>query len=96
VIGTAPIVILAAFRSPATALALALAFAAYEVVEGGVLRPRLERRTMRLGRFLTVLGAFGGLELYGLGGALLAVLALAGLIALADEVSAADTERVLA
>jgi predicted PurR-regulated permease PerM len=96
VIGTAPIVILAAFRSPATALALALAFAAYEVVEGGVLRPRLERRTMRLGRFLTVLGAFGGLELYGLGGALLAVLALAGLVALADEVSAADTERVLA
>jgi predicted PurR-regulated permease PerM len=95
VIGTAPIVILAAFRSPATALVLTLAFAAYEVVEGGVLRPRLERRTMRLGRFLTVLGAFGGLELYGLGGALLAVLALAGLVALADEVSAADTERVL-
>jgi predicted PurR-regulated permease PerM len=85
VIGTGPVVILAAFRSGTVALVLLAAFVAYEIVEGALLRPRLERATMRLGRFLTALGAFGGLELYGLGGALLAVLALAGLLALAEE-----------
>ncbi|MBA2326160.1 MAG: hypothetical protein H0V95_05885, partial [Actinobacteria bacterium] len=53
------------------------------------LRPRLERRTMRLGRFLTVLAAFGGLELYGIGGALLAILAVAGLVALTEELTPA-------
>jgi len=88
-IGVAPIVILAAFRSSTTALVLAGAFVAYEIVEGAVLRPRLERSTMRLGRFLTVLAAFGGLELYGIGGALVAILAVAGLAALADELAPA-------
>lgn len=88
-IGVAPIVILAAFGSPATALVLGGVFVAYEVMEGAWLRPRLERRAMRLGRFLTVVAAFGGLELYGIAGALLAVLAVAGLVALADELAPA-------
>jgi len=88
-IGVAPIVTLAAFRSPTTALVLAGAFVVYEILEGALLRPRLERRTMRLGRFLTVLAAFGGLELYGIGGALLAILAVAGLVALTEELTPA-------
>jgi predicted PurR-regulated permease PerM len=88
-IGVAPIVALAAFRSWTTAFLLIGAFVVYEIVEGGFLRPRLERRTMRLGRFLTVLAAFGGLELYGIGGALLAILAVAGLVALTEELTSA-------
>jgi predicted PurR-regulated permease PerM len=88
-IGVAPIVVLAAFSSPTTALVLVGAFVAYEILEGAFLRPRLERRTLRLGRFLTVLAAFGGLELYGIGGALLAILAVAGLVALAEELTPA-------
>jgi predicted PurR-regulated permease PerM len=88
-IGVAPIVALAAFSSPTTALVLVGAFVAYEILEGAFLRPRLERHTMRLGRFLTVLAAFGGLELYGIGGALLAILAVAGLVALTEELTPA-------
>jgi predicted PurR-regulated permease PerM len=88
-IGVAPIVILAAFSSWSTALVLIGAFFVFEIVEGAFLRPRLERRTMRLGRFLTVVAAFGGLELYGLGGALLAILAVAGLVALVEELTPA-------
>jgi predicted PurR-regulated permease PerM len=88
-IGVAPVVILAAFGSPATAVALGGAFIVFELLEAMLLRPRLERHTMKLGRFLTVLAAFGGLELYGIGGALLAVLAVAGLVALAEELAPA-------
>ena len=88
-IGVAPIVILAAFSSWTTAIVLIGVFVVYEIVEGALLRPRLERRTLRLGRFLTVLAAFGGLELYGLGGALLAILALAGAMALLEELTPA-------
>jgi predicted PurR-regulated permease PerM len=89
-IGVAPIVVLAAFGSPITAIVLAVAFLAYEILEVAVLQRRLERRTMRLGPFLTVVAAFGGLELYGIAGALLMVLAVAGLIALADELAPAS------
>ena len=89
-IGAAPIVILAAFDSWTTAFWLAAAFVVFEIVEAAFLRPRLERRTMRLGRFLTVLAAFGGLELYGIGGALLAILAVAGLVALTEELTLAE------
>jgi predicted PurR-regulated permease PerM len=89
VVGVAPIVVLAAFGSPWTALVLLAVFVAYEVLEGAFLRPRLEGATMHLGRFLTVLAAFGGLELYGIAGALLAVLAVAGLVTLADELAPA-------
>jgi predicted PurR-regulated permease PerM len=88
-IGVIPIVALAAFGSPITALLIGAAFVGYEVLEVMVLQGRIEARTMRLGRFLTVVAAFGGLELYGLAGALLAVLAMAGLVALVDELAPA-------
>ncbi len=88
-IGVVPIVVLAAFGSPITAVLLALEFLAFEVLEVMVLQRELEARTMRVGRFLTVVAAFGGLELYGLAGALLAVLAMAALVALVDELAPA-------
>jgi predicted PurR-regulated permease PerM len=77
VVGTTPIVVLAGAGSVRTAIVLAIVFVAYEIVESFVLRRMLERRTLRLGGFLTALAAFGGLELYGLSGALLGVLAAA-------------------
>jgi predicted PurR-regulated permease PerM len=77
VIGTAPIVVLAGAHSARTAIVLAVLFVAYEVVESFVLRRWLERRTLRLGGFLTALAAFGGLEFYGLAGALIGVLGAA-------------------
>ena len=77
VVGGLPIVSLGAVASPGRGVALAAAFAAYEVVEIVFLQRPLERRTLRLGPFLTAAGGFAGLELYGLGGALLMTLALA-------------------
>ena len=88
-IGTSPIVVFAAFDSGTTAVVLGLAFLAYEIAENLVFTRWVERRTMHLGRFLTVFGAFAGLELYGLGGALLAVLALAGMVATIEELAPA-------
>lgn len=44
---------------------------------------------MRVGPFLTAAGAFAGLELYGLGGALLSVLAIALVVAALDELAPA-------
>jgi predicted PurR-regulated permease PerM len=85
VIGALPIVILAGVVDPARGLVLLALFVGYQAFEYLVLQRRLERRTVKLGPFLTTAGGFAGLELYGLSGALLAVLALAiGAVAL-DE-----------
>lgn len=88
VIGGLPIVILAAAVSTGNALWLLLAFAAYEVVETLLLQRWVERRSVRVGPFLTVMAGLGGLELYGVGGALIALLAVTLLVALLDEVAA--------
>jgi predicted PurR-regulated permease PerM len=86
VIGGAPIVALAVVAHPWHGAAVAAAIVAYQVVEDFVLQPRLERATMRLGPFLTVAAGFLGLELRGLPGALIAVLAVATVVAALDEV----------
>lgn len=87
VVGALPIVILAAATSPTEALVLALAFAAYQAVETLVLQRWVERRSVRVGPFLTVAAGFGGLELYGVGGALVALLAATLVVALVDELA---------
>ena len=93
VIGAVPIVLLGGIGDPGRGVVLALAFIAYEVVETLLVQRRLERRSVRLGPFLTAAAAFAGLELYGLGGALLAIvtaaLAVAALAELAPPEEAA-------
>ena len=89
VLGALPIVVLGGIGNPDRGLALALVFVVHEVVETFLLQRRLERRTVRVGPFLTAAGAFAGLELYGLGGALLAVLAIAMGVAALDELAPA-------
>jgi predicted PurR-regulated permease PerM len=87
-VGGLPIIVLASILDPWRGVAVLAAFVAYQVFEDVVLQKRLERRTVKLGPFLTAAGGFAGLELYGLTGALLAVLGLAiGAVAL-DESSA--------
>ena len=88
VIGGLPIVILAAATSPTNALLLLGAFLVYEVVETLVLQRWVEQRSIRVGPFLTVVAGVGGLELYGVGGALVALLAVTLLVALLDELAA--------
>lgn len=77
VVGALPIVALGALESPSRGVALAGAFVGYQLVETLVFQRRVERATVRVGPFLTVVGGFAGLELYGVGGSLLAVLGLA-------------------
>jgi predicted PurR-regulated permease PerM len=86
-VGAAPIVVLAAVMNPWRGVVLAVVFVAYQVVEDLVMQPRLERSTLRLGPFLTVAAGFAGLELRGLAGALIAVLAVATVVAALDELA---------
>jgi predicted PurR-regulated permease PerM len=94
VIGALPIVVLGALEKPLYGVLLSLAFIAIQVFEDLVWQPRLERRTLTLGPFLTVVSGLVGLELRGLPGALLAVLGMAVVMAvlddLAPDVAAAD------
>lgn len=84
-IGAVPIVLLAGVLDPARGVVLLVAFVGYQAFEYLVLQRPLERRTVRLGPFLTTAGGFAGLELYGLTGALLAILALAIGAVILDE-----------
>jgi predicted PurR-regulated permease PerM len=63
---------------------VALLFVAIGIAEY-VLNGYVERETVEVGSFLVVLGAFGGLELYGLTGALLGILGIVVLVAILDE-----------
>ncbi len=87
VIGASPIIVLAAVMEPWRGAVLAAVFLAYQLFEDLALQPHVERRTMRLGPFLTVAAGFAGLELRGLTGALIAVLFVATVVAALDEVA---------
>ena len=87
VVGALPIILLAAVVSPVRAGLLVVAFATWQVVEQLVLQRPIERRTVRVGPFLTVALGMAGLELYGIAGALLAVLAAAIALVVVDEVA---------
>jgi predicted PurR-regulated permease PerM len=79
-VGWAPLVLLAWVQSPGAAWGVFAAFVLYQAVESLVVRRYLERATLRFGRFLPIVSAFAGLELYGVGGALMALLAMAILV----------------
>ena len=72
VIGALPVAVLAAASSPARGLFVFAFFLLYEVAEALVLQRRIERSTVHVGPFLTVVSGSIGLELYGIGGALFA------------------------
>jgi predicted PurR-regulated permease PerM len=84
-IGALPIVVFAAVLDPTKGVVIALAFVAYQSVEYLLLQRRLEARTARLGPFLTTAAGFAGVELYGLAGALLAMLAVCIAVVVLDE-----------
>jgi predicted PurR-regulated permease PerM len=87
VIGALPIVALAAASSGNRALGLVLVFVAYQVVENVVVQRSVERSTVRVGPFVTLAAALVGVELSGVAGALLAVLAAALVMSAADELA---------
>jgi predicted PurR-regulated permease PerM len=92
-IGAAPIVGLAAINSPQRGLGLALVFIAYQVFEWLGLQRWIERRTVHVGPFVTVVAGFAGLELYGVGGALVVLLGVTLGLAALDELAPPEDDR---
>lgn len=86
-VGALPIVAIAAAQEPLHGVAAAAFFVVYQIVEGTLAQRQIERRTMRLGPFLTTLAGAAGLELYGLGGALGLTLAVALVVAVLNELA---------
>jgi putative heme transporter len=73
-IGALPVVLLALILgSTERGIAVLAVFVLYHVLEGFVLQPRLEARSIHVGAFLTIVGGVVGVELYGIGGGLLAI-----------------------
>ena len=91
-VGALPIVAIAAAQEPWQGASAAAFFVAYQVAEDLLAQRQIDRRTMRLGPFLTTLAGAAGLELYGLGGALVLTLALALVVATLEEVAALREE----
>ena len=85
-IGALPIILLALVFSWQRAVVVALIFVAYQVFESLVLQRKVERDSLHLGPFLTVAAGLIGIELYGLGGGLLALLLVCLAVGVADEV----------
>jgi predicted PurR-regulated permease PerM len=88
-VGALPIVGLAAVSSSTDAIWLALLFIAYQLAENIFVERRVEAQTVHVGPFLTLAAGLVGLELAGVPGALLSVLAATIAIAVADEVAPA-------
>jgi len=86
-IGALPIVVLAATSSGERSLALIVVFVIYQAVENLVVQRSVERSTVRVGPFITIAAALVGLELSGVAGALLAVLAATIVMTAADELA---------
>ena len=86
-IGALPIVLLALILgSVQRGTEVAVLFLAYLVFETLVLQRRVELRSMRVGPFLTIVAGVIGVELYGLGGGLLAITLLSFASALMAEI----------
>lgn len=91
-VGALPIVAIAAAQEPWHGAAAAAFFVAYQIAEDTLAQRRIDRRTVRLGPFLTTLAGVAGLEFYGLGGAFVLTLALALAVAALAEIGALRTE----
>jgi predicted PurR-regulated permease PerM len=95
-IGAVPIVAFAAADSTTTAVLVGLAFVAMGIGEWFAARA-IQRRTVRVGSFLTALAMFAGLELYGFTGAVLLLLLVILGVAVVSEIGPDEVaESVLA
>jgi predicted PurR-regulated permease PerM len=87
VVGALPIVAFAAASSGERALTVAAAFVAYQVVENVLVQRNVERSTVKVGPFVTLAAGLVGLELSGVAGALIAVLAATMAVSATDELA---------
>ena len=74
ILGAAPIVLLAAtLGSVDRGIKVAVVLVGYAVLEALVIQRWVERRSLRLGPFITIFAGLVGVEMYGAGGALLII-----------------------
>jgi predicted PurR-regulated permease PerM len=95
-IGSLPILLLAFGLEPDSAwtLVLALAFIAWQVLDVAVMRRLVTSRSIRVGPAVTVLVAMLGLDLYGIGGALVGFAYSVFVVAVVDELAPTDEHAV--
>lgn len=91
-VGALPIVALAAATSADRALVVGLVFVAYQLMENLAVQRRVEAATLRVGPFLTLVAGLVGLELSGVAGALLCVLAVTVAVAVAVDLAPPEDE----
>jgi predicted PurR-regulated permease PerM len=86
VVGALPLVLLAAATSPAWQTTIvAVVLVGWQVLETNYLQKRVEQRSLHIGPFVTLAVAMVGLELYGIGGALISLVLAVVAMATADE-----------
>lgn len=95
IIGALPVVIFAGSQTMSRAIAVTLAFVAIGIADMLINR-WLHRRSVDPGSFLIVLAGFAGLELYGLSGALLFILAVIFAVSIIGELGPEEVAEVLA
>lgn len=92
VLGALPLVLLAGATSAAWETAIVAAvLLGWQVFETLYLQAQVERRSLHVGPFITIAIGMIGIELYGIGGALIALVAAVVLAATADEIVNADS-----
>jgi len=95
-VGSLPIVLLALGLEPSSPrfVVLLVGFVGYQVFEGFVIQPQLDRRSIRIGPVLPLLVAMVAFELYGLGGALYGIAAAVLVATVLDELAPTDADAV--
>jgi predicted PurR-regulated permease PerM len=92
--GSVPVLLLSAASQSATiTVLLAVALVAVQVGSTIALHTVVEPRTLRVGPAVIVIGALVGSDLYGIGGALVSILAGIVLVAVIDAMSRGDGRR---
>jgi len=95
-VGALPVLLLCAAFTPSRAVAVGLALLGYQAVEILLVQRRLEARSLHVGPVLTLVAGMFGLELYGLGGMLVALVTVVFVAALGKELAPSPHSELLA
>lgn len=95
VVGSTAVALLAVPDSFGAAASILVYFAAYQVAEDALVQPRLERRSLHVGAFLTFVAAVFGLEIYGIGGLIGMVVVVVFAAAVVKEIGLEEDEGII-
>jgi predicted PurR-regulated permease PerM len=94
VVGSFPVVMLAALTSIDTAAVLLVVFVAYQLFDVLVAQPQITRRSLRVGSALTLVAGVLGFTLYGIGGLVVSVLLLMFAVGVLDTLAPDDDDEL--